>query len=57
MLNIFNSCQKIKSLYTPKIIAEVNNEYIKLVKINGNKVLGTIIKMKMSYFSLLKGHY
>lgn len=55
MLNIFNSCQKIKSLYTPKIIAEVNNQYIKLVKINGNKVPWHNHKNEDELFFIIEG--
>jgi mannose-6-phosphate isomerase-like protein (cupin superfamily) len=55
MINVPNECRKIKSFYTPKIIAEVNNEYIKLVKIKGNKVPWHIHKNEDELFYILEG--
>lgn len=38
MLNVNDQIKEINSYYSPKIIAEVNNEYVKIAKIKGDKV-------------------
>ncbi|MDX1828670.1 MAG: cupin domain-containing protein [Lutibacter sp.] len=37
-LNLFNILDKIEDYFSPKIIGEVNDVYIKLAKINGDKI-------------------
>lgn len=38
MVNVNNQIKELQSYYSPKIIAEVNNEYVKIAKIKGDKV-------------------
>jgi quercetin dioxygenase-like cupin family protein len=38
MINLNNQIKELQSYYSPKIIAEVNNEYVKIAKIKGDKV-------------------
>jgi quercetin dioxygenase-like cupin family protein len=38
MVNVNDQIKKLHSYYSPKIIAEVNNEYVKIAKIKGDKV-------------------
>jgi quercetin dioxygenase-like cupin family protein len=38
MINLNNQIKKLHSYYSPKIIAQVNNEYVKIAKIKGDKV-------------------
>ncbi|MCO7186599.1 cupin domain-containing protein [Tenacibaculum sp. XPcli2-G] len=37
-INILQEAEKIKKYFSPKIISEVNNEYVKLAKIKGEDI-------------------
>lgn len=38
LINITQEIAKITECFSPKIIAEVNNEYVKIAKINGQEI-------------------
>lgn len=54
-MNIANELVKIKELFSPKIIGEVNDTYIKLAKINGEKVPWHHHKNEDELFYILEG--
>jgi quercetin dioxygenase-like cupin family protein len=54
-MNITDQLNTIKDYYSPKIIGEVNDVYIKLVKIKGNKVPWHNHKDEDELFYVLKG--
>ncbi|MHC9087209.1 cupin domain-containing protein [Tenacibaculum sp. IMCC1] len=37
-INILQEAEKLKNYFSPKIISEVNNEYVKLAKIKGENI-------------------
>lgn len=37
-INILQEAEKLKNYFSPKIISEVNNEYVKLAKIKGEDI-------------------
>jgi len=37
-INIQKEAEKLKDYFSPKIVSEVNNEYVKLAKINGQDI-------------------
>jgi len=54
-MNIKDQLNTIKDYYSPKIIGEVNDVYIKLVKIKGDKVPWHNHKDEDELFYILKG--
>jgi quercetin dioxygenase-like cupin family protein len=54
-MNINDQLNTIKDYYSPKIIGEVNDVYIKLVKVKGNKVPWHNHKDEDELFYVLKG--
>jgi len=54
-MNIKEQLETIKEYYSPKIIGEVNDVYIKLVKIKGDKVPWHNHKDEDELFYILKG--
>jgi len=54
-MNINDQLKTIKDYYSPKIIGEVNDVFIKLVKIQGNKVPWHQHKNEDELFYVLKG--
>ncbi|MHA7830963.1 MAG: cupin domain-containing protein [Flagellimonas sp.] len=55
MVNINDQVKKLQSYYSPRIIAEVNNEYVKIAKIKGDKVPWHIHENEDELFYILKG--
>ncbi|MCA0131736.1 cupin domain-containing protein [Winogradskyella alexanderae] len=55
MVNINNQIKKLHSYYSPKIIAKVNNEYVKIAKINGDKVPWHSHENEDELFYILEG--
>ncbi len=51
-INIQQKAEKLKDYFSPKIISEVNNEYVKSLKLKGKIFRGIIMKTKMSFFIL-----
>ena len=37
-LNLFEESQKIKNYFSPKILSEVNDQYVKIAKVNGQDI-------------------
>ncbi|MDO6676129.1 cupin domain-containing protein [Tenacibaculum sp. 1_MG-2023] len=37
-INILQEAEKLKENFSPKIVSEVNNEYVKIAKINGQDI-------------------
>ena len=54
-MNIKKQLETIKDYYSPKIIGEVNDVFIKLVKIHGNKVPWHHHKNEDELFLIIKG--
>lgn len=54
-MNIKKQLETIKDYYSPKIIGEVNDVFIKLVKIQGNKVPWHHHKNEDELFLIIKG--
>ena len=54
-VNVNNQIKDLQSCYSPKIIAEVNNEYVKIVKIMGYKVPWHNHENEDELFYLLEG--
>ena len=48
-INLDDKFSLFDEKWTPKIIAELNNQYVKLCKLEGN-FFGTLTKMKMNFF-------
>jgi quercetin dioxygenase-like cupin family protein len=55
MVNISDQVKKLQSYYSPKIIAQVNNEYVKIAKIKGDKVPWHTHENEDELFYILKG--
>lgn len=55
MVNINDQIKEIQSFYSPKIIAEVNHEYVKIAKIKGDKVPWHTHENEDELFYILKG--
>jgi len=55
MINVKDQIKEIQSYYSPKIIAEVNNEYVKIAKIKGEKVPWHTHENEDELFYILKG--
>ena len=55
MVNLKNQIKKLQSYYSPRIIAEVNNEYVKIVKIKGDKVPWHNHEKEDELFYILEG--
>lgn len=55
MVNVNNQIKEIQAYYSPKILAEVNNEYVKIVKIKGDKVPWHIHENEDELFLILEG--
>ena len=55
MVNVNDQIKELQSYYSPKIIAEVNNEYVKIAKIKGEKVPWHSHKNEDELFYILKG--
>lgn len=55
MVNINNQIKKLLSYYSPTIIAEVNNEYVKIAKIKGDKVPWHTHENEDELFYILEG--
>ena len=49
-MNLKNEFSNVDKYFSPRIIGEVNDQYIKVAKIKDKKYLGIIMKMKTSYF-------
>lgn len=54
-MNLNEKLSEITEYYAPKIVGEVNDVFIKLVKINGNKVPWHIHKNEDELFYILSG--
>ena len=54
-INLPTQIEKIDTYFSPKIIAEMNNEYIKIVKIKGEKVPWHNHKDSDELFYILEG--
>jgi quercetin dioxygenase-like cupin family protein len=55
MVNVNNLIKEIQNYYSPKIIAEVNNEYVKIAKIKGIKVPWHTHENEDELFYILEG--
>jgi mannose-6-phosphate isomerase-like protein (cupin superfamily) len=55
MVNVNEIIKEIQSCYSPKIIAEVNNEYVKIAKIKGDKVPWHMHDNEDELFYILEG--
>jgi quercetin dioxygenase-like cupin family protein len=55
MVNISDQVKKLQSYYSPKIIAQVNNEYVKIAKIKGDKVPWHSHENEDELFYILEG--
>ena len=55
MVNVNDQIKEIQSYYSPKIIAEVNNEYVKIAKIKGDKVPWHSHENEDELFYILEG--
>ena len=55
MVNVNNQIKELQSYYSPKIIAEVNNEYVKIAKIKGDKVPWHTHENEDELFYILEG--
>ncbi|WP_298287427.1 cupin domain-containing protein [uncultured Lutibacter sp.] len=55
MINIKDQIKKLQSYYSPKIIAEINNEYVKIAKIKGDKVPWHMHEKEDELFYILEG--
>ena len=55
MINVNDQIKKLHSYYSPKIIAEVNNEYVKIAKIKGDKVPWHSHENEDELFYILEG--
>lgn len=55
MVNVNNQIKELQSYYSPKIIVEVNNEYVKVAKIKGEKVLWHTHENEDELFYILEG--
>lgn len=55
MVNINDQIKKLHSYYSPKIIAQVNNEYVKIAKIMGDKVPWHSHENEDELFYILEG--
>lgn len=55
MINVKDQIKELQTYYSPKIIAEVNNEYVKIVKIKGDKVPWHTHENEDELFYILKG--
>lgn len=55
MVNVNDQIKELQSYYSPKIIAEVNNEYVKIAKIDGDKVPWHIHENEDELFFILEG--
>jgi len=49
-MNLKSQFSNINDYFSPKIIDEVNDQFVKLAKLRGRKFHGITMKMKMSYF-------
>lgn len=55
MVNVNDQIKELQSYYSPKIVAEVNNEFVKIVKIKGNKVPWHTHENEDELFYILEG--
>ncbi|MBL7473279.1 cupin domain-containing protein [Robertkochia sediminum] len=55
MVNVYDQIKDLQSYYSPKIIAEVNNEYVKIAKIDGDKVPWHTHENEDELFLILEG--
>lgn len=55
MVNLDDQIKKMQSYYSPKIVAEVNNEYVKIAKIKGCKVPWHTHEGEDELFLILEG--
>ena len=55
MVNVNDKIKELQSYFSPKIIAEVNNEYVKIAKIKGDKVPWHTHEKEDELFYILKG--
>ncbi|WP_439132328.1 cupin domain-containing protein [Polaribacter sp.] len=55
MVNVNDQIKKLHSYYSPKIIAQVNNEYVKIAKIKGDKVPWHSHENEDELFYILEG--
>jgi mannose-6-phosphate isomerase-like protein (cupin superfamily) len=55
MVNVNDQIKEIHFYYSPKIIAEVNNEYVKIAKIKGDKVPWHTHENEDELFYILEG--
>lgn len=55
MVNVNDQIKEIHSYYSPKIIAQVNNEYVKIAKIKGDKVPWHTHENENELFYILEG--
>ena len=54
-INLDDKFSLFDEKWTPKIIAELNNQYVKLCKLEGNFFSGTLTKNEDELFLVLKG--
>lgn len=55
MVNVNNLIIEIQNYYSPRIIAEINNEYVKIAKIKGDKVPWHTHENEDELFYILEG--
>lgn len=55
MVNVYNLIKEIQNYHSPKIIAEVNNEYVKIAKIKGEKVPWHTHEKEDELFYIIEG--
>ncbi|WP_262493631.1 cupin domain-containing protein [Maribacter hydrothermalis] len=55
MVNINDQVKKLQSYYSPRIIAEVNNEYVKIAKVKGDNVPWHTHENEDELFLILEG--
>ncbi|MEE3999281.1 cupin domain-containing protein [Tenacibaculum sp. FZY0031] len=55
-INILQEAEKLKEYFSPKIISEVNNEYVKLAKIKGEDIPWHNHKNEDELFYIISGN-
>jgi len=56
-MNLKDKFSNVDHYFSPKIIDEVNDQYIKVAKIKGQEYRGIITKMKTNYFILSRVNF
>lgn len=55
-INIQKEAEKLKDYFSPKIVSEVNNEYVKIAKINGQDIPWHNHKNEDELFYIIDGN-